>query len=204
MKCTPVIASRKIPRSKWEGKPMLVMKISKRKRCQRCKDTTPNCSPLSSSSTEKEIPADSGLVSEANRLQDHRQSEGSQTNAANETETTKIWASQVNLGEEDSSGTAETNQSSAMEKEENNICGATIQLLPTDDKKWNKRFSMVFSKTSKTEKETKAEMKTETNMTGEAGEKKSKKWFQRIFSSVTSVIPCLVLCCIVPAHRDVS
>lgn len=131
MKCPPVVASCKFPRSYWEDKPMLVMKIIKRIRCRQSKDSPPNGSSLSSSSTEKEIPADSGLVSEDDWFQDRRQPEDGKTNAAKEKETPKSWAGLINLREEDSSGTSETNQS---EKEENNICGTNVQLLPTAQK----------------------------------------------------------------------
>lgn len=134
IKCPPVIASCKIPRSYWEDKPMLVMKIIKRIRCQQYKDTPQNSWPLSSSSTEKEIPVGSGLASEANRVQDRHQPEDRETNAADEVEATKMWASQVNLREEDSSETAETNQTPAKEKEENNICRTKVQLLQTEQK----------------------------------------------------------------------
>lgn len=120
MKCPPVISSCKIPRSYWEDKPMLVMKIIKGKRSRQCKDTPPNSSLLSSFSTERELPVVSGLLSEENRFQDRHQSEGRETNAANEME--------------NSSETAETNQTSAKENEDKNICGATIQLLQTEQK----------------------------------------------------------------------
>lgn len=134
MKCPPVIASGKLPRSYWEDKPMLVMKVIKRTRVRQYKDTPQNSSLLSSSSTEKEIPEDSGLVSEANRFQDRHQSEDRETNAANEMETPKICTSQGNLREEDISETAVTNQTSAKEHEENNICGTKVQLLQTEQK----------------------------------------------------------------------
>lgn len=133
MKCPPVIASNKIPRSYWEEKPMLVMKIIKKLRFRQYKDTPQNSSSFSSSSTEKEVPVHSGLVSGAKMFQDRHQSEDRETNAANGKETTKIWASQINL-REDSSETAEANQTSVKEKEENNICGTKVQLLQTEQK----------------------------------------------------------------------
>lgn len=133
MKCPPVITSGKMPRSYWEDKPMLVMKVIKRIRCRQYRDTPQNGSPLSSSSTEKEVPADSCLVSEANRFQDRHQSEDRERNATNQMQITKIWASQVNL-REDSSETAEKKQISVKEKEENGISGTKVQLLQTDQK----------------------------------------------------------------------
>lgn len=134
LKCPPVIASGKLPRSYWEDKPMLVMKVVKRTRVRQYKDTPQNGSLLSSSSTEKEIPEDSGLVSEANRFQDGHQPEDRETNAADEMDTTEICSSQGNLREEDISETAVTKQTSATEDEDDNICGTKVQLLQTEQK----------------------------------------------------------------------
>lgn len=86
LKCPPVISSGKMPKSCWEDKPMLVMKIIKRIRFRHVKETPQDGS--SSSSTEREIPAGSGLVSEANGIRGRHQSEDREANAANEMETT--------------------------------------------------------------------------------------------------------------------
>lgn len=130
IKCPPVTATHKTPRPSWEGKPMMVMKIIKKTRCRPYKDTPPKGSSVSPSSTETEIPVDSGLVSGS---PERHQSEDRETDAANEMETTKIWTSQVTLTE-DSSETAETKQTAEEEKEENKVCGTKVELLQTEEK----------------------------------------------------------------------
>lgn len=45
MKCPPTIASDKMPRCQWEGKPMLVMKSTMRKMSRRNKDAPQDFSP---------------------------------------------------------------------------------------------------------------------------------------------------------------
>lgn len=83
------------------------MKIVKRKRSKRNKDSPQDILSLTSSSTEKEIPVSSGRLSEVSEIQDRHKSKDRERNTAKEMETTQIWACEVNLREGDNSETAE-------------------------------------------------------------------------------------------------
>lgn len=94
MKCPPIMASDKMPRYQWEDKPMLVMKSTKRKMSRRNKDAPEDVSPLRSTSTEKEVPPDSGLV------QDRHQSEDREPDTANLSKNDEGCKENVQLEEE--------------------------------------------------------------------------------------------------------
>lgn len=61
-KCPAIIVSDKNTRFDWEDKPLLVVKIVRRKRCRQSKDAPQDISPFGSSGTEKVVPAGSGLI----------------------------------------------------------------------------------------------------------------------------------------------
>lgn len=94
MKCPPIIASDKMPRYQWEDKPMLVMKSTKRKMSRRNKDAPQDVSPLRSTSQEKEVPPDSGLV------QDRHQSEDREPDTAKLSKNDEGYKEKVQLEEE--------------------------------------------------------------------------------------------------------
>lgn len=127
MKCPPIIASDKQPKYQWEDKPLLVMKIAEGKMTRGNEDAPQDVSPLSSTSTEKEVPPDSGLV------QDRHQSEDKEPGTANLLETTGTCSSQVDVREEDKSQMVETNQTMVKE-EKDTICGTNVQQLEIKQK----------------------------------------------------------------------
>lgn len=94
MKCPPIIASDKMPRYQWEDKPMLVMKSTKSKMSRRNKGAAQDVSPLRSTSTEKEVPPDSGLV------QDRHQSEDREPDTTNLSKNDESNKEKVQLEEE--------------------------------------------------------------------------------------------------------
>lgn len=127
MTCPPVIVSdSNQQRFSWEDKPTVVMKITKRKRCKRNKDA-----PKDVSAPQKEDPGDAGLMSDTSLIQDGRRSEDREANCANEMETTGTCTSGVSLREEDTSETAETQQTT-VEEEEPNIWQTTVQQLDAE------------------------------------------------------------------------
>lgn len=68
--CPPIVVSDKIPK-----RPLMGVKIIEWKRCRQNKDAPQDVLPLTSSITEEEVPADSGLVSEVNGIRDRHQPE---------------------------------------------------------------------------------------------------------------------------------
>lgn len=109
--CPPVIVSDKHHhRFPWEDKPVLVMKITKRRRCKPNRDPPRDGSAPRLSSREKEVPADRGLTSE----------DGA-------TKTPWSWTHGDNLREEDASEAAETKRSTEKEEEPNNIWTSKVQ-----------------------------------------------------------------------------
>lgn len=113
MTCPPIIVSDdNHHRFPWEDKPIVAMKITKRRRCKRSKSAPKDVPAPSLFSTKKEVTADSSLGQDGRRCQERR---------------TKIWTSGVHQREEDASEAAETKHTTVTEGGPNDAWESEVQ-----------------------------------------------------------------------------